>query len=226
MILVTGATGHLGNATINFLLNKVPASKVGALVRNKKKAAPLNAKGVQIISGDYDNYDSLVKAFNGVDKLLLISGNDVANRQQQHENVIKAAKEAGVKHIFYTSFTRKNETSSNPLGILASSHIETDRLIKESGIPYTIMLNGLYADALPMFFGEKVLEAGIVLPAGEGKAAFTSRLDIAEAAANLLTTDGHKNKTYELSNTENYSFEDAAGILTELSGKRRVTFAG
>ncbi len=219
MILITGATGQLGNATINFLLSKVPEKEIAALVRDEKKAASLKSRGVEIRIGDYDNYDSLLKAFAGVDKLFFVSGNDVPNRLKQHRNVVDAAKQAGVGHIFYTSFTRKNESATNPLGVLASSHIETERLIKESGLDYTIMLNGLYADALPMFFGEKVLETGIVFPAGDGKAAFTSRLDIAEAAANLLTTEGHQNKIYEISNTENYSFADAASILSELSGK-------
>lgn len=219
MILITGATGHLGKATIEFLLKKIPADKIAALARDENKAAALKAKGIDVRIGDYSNYSLLVNAFKGIDKLFFVSGNDVAIRQKQHETVVKAAKEAGVKHIIYTSFARKNESETNPLGILATSHIETDKLIKASGIPYTIMLNGLYADVLPMFFGDKVLETGIFLPAGDGKAAYTTRLDIAEAAANLLTTEGHENKEYVIANTENYSLQDAAGILSDLSGK-------
>ena len=219
MILITGATGQLGKATIDFLLKKIPADKIAALARNENKATDLKAKGIDIRIGDYSDYSSLVNAFKGIDKLFFVSGNDVANRQKQHETVVRAAKEAGVKHIIYTSFARKNESDTNPLGILATSHIETDKLIKASGISYTIMLNGLYADVLPMFFGDKVLETGIFLPAGDGKAAYTTRLDIAEAAANLLTTEGHENKEYKITNTENYSLQDAAGILSDLSGK-------
>jgi NAD(P)H dehydrogenase (quinone) len=219
MILITGATGALGSATIEFLLKKIPANKIAALARDEKKAAALKAKGVDVRIGNYDDHASLIKAFSGIDKLFFVSGNDVANRQKQHANVVLAAREAGVRHIIYTSFARKNETETNPLGIIATSHIETDKLIKASGIAYTIMLNGLYADVLPMFFGEKVLEAGIFLPAGNGRAAFTSRKEMAEAAANILTGEGHENKEYLITNTENYSFEDAAGLLMELSGK-------
>ena len=219
MILVTGATGQLGTATINFLLSKIPAKEIAALARDEQKAQDLKAKGVEVRVGDYNDKASLIEAFRGVDKLFFVSASDVANRLKQHANVVYAAKEAGVKHIIYTSFTRKNETAASPLGILATSHIETDKMIRASGLTYTIMLNGLYADVLPMFFGEKVLETGIFLPAGDGKAAYTTRNDIAEAAANILTTEGHKNKEYIITNTENYSLQDAAVILSDLSGK-------
>ncbi len=221
MILITGATGHFGKATIDFLLKKqVPANSITALVRDIAKAGDLKAKGVNLKIGNYDDYTSLLSAFKSVDKLLFISGNDVANRSKQHENVVKAAKEAGVKHIIYTSFVRKNETETSPLGVVATTHIETDRLIKTSGIPYTIMLNSLYADVLPMFFGEKVLETGIFMPAGDGKVSYTARLDMAEAAANILTGAGNENKEYIIANTTNYSLHEAAAILTELSGKQ------
>jgi NAD(P)H dehydrogenase (quinone) len=220
MILITGATGQLGKSVVEFLLKKLPATKIAALARDQNKAADLKAKGIDVRIGDYDNKASLVAAFKGIDKLFFVSGNDVLNRQKQHENVIEAAKEASIKHIVYTSFARKNETGSNPLGIVASSHIKTDRLIKASGIPYTIMLNGLYTDVLPLFFGEKVLEAGIYLPAGNGKAAYIKRDDIAEVAANILTGEGHERKEYNITNTENYSLQNAASILSELSGKQ------
>lgn len=219
MILVTGATGQLGRSTIEFLLKKLPANQIAALVRDENKAADLNKKGIDIRIGNYDNIEALTDAFTGIKKLFFISGNDVAARLQQHRNVIEAAKKADVPHIIYTSFARKNETDTNPLGILASSHIETDKLLKESGIPFTIMLNGLYADVLPMFFGEQVLDNGIQLPAGNGAAAFVAREDIAEAAANILSTDGHEGKTYHITNTENYTMQQAANILSELSGK-------
>src|SRR5690606_12729824 len=124
----------------------------------------LKAKGINLKIGDYDNYLSLVEAFKGVDKLLLVSSSDVANRTQQHENAVNAAKEVGVKHILYTSSERKNETETSPIYFLGKSHLETERLIKESGLTYTIFRNNLYLEALPMFFGEQVLETGIFLP--------------------------------------------------------------
>jgi NAD(P)H dehydrogenase (quinone) len=221
MILVTGATGNLGKSTIDSLLNKgYAASNIVALVRDEAKASDLKSKGVAIRIGDYDNYGALVAAFAGVEKLLLISGSDVANRGKQHENAVNAAKEAGVKHILYTSFERKNDTETSPIAFLAKPHIDTENLIKASGLTYTIFRNNLYLDALPMFFGEQVLETGIFLPAGDTKSAFALRNDMAEAIANVLTGHGHENKAYSLSNTENTSIEEIARDLTEIAGKQ------
>lgn len=220
MILVTGANGHLGNATIDFLLRKdVGPSDIAGLVRAEAKGAELKAKGVNVRLGSYDDYSSLVKAFQGVDKLLLVSGSDVVTRSKQHENAVNAAKEAGVKHILYTSFERKNETDTNPLGALAQSHLYTERLIKQSGIPYTILRNNFYLDYIPLFLGNNVLETGVYYPAGDGKMAMATRSDMAEATANILASPGHENKEYYFSNVEEFSFQDVADILSEVTGK-------
>jgi NAD(P)H dehydrogenase (quinone) len=221
MILVTGATGQFGKATIDFLLKKgVQANSISVMVRDKTKAQHLKEQGINIRVGNYDDYNSLLEAFKGTDKLLLISGNDVINRSKQHENAVKAAQETGIKHIVYTSFIRKNETDSSPIAFVGKSHIQTDNLIKASGIPYTIMLNSIYSDMLPIFMGEKILETGVFFPAGDGKAAFTSRNDMAEAAAHLLSTPGHESKEYVIANTSNYSLHDVSNILSELTGKK------
>ena len=219
MILITGATGHFGHTAIDFLLQKTHAVNLAALVRDENKAADLKTKGVDVRLGNYDDYDSLIKAMEGIDKVLLISGNDIVNREKQHKNVVDAAKETGVKHIIYTSFERKNESENSPLGLVAKAHMNTDKYIKNSGLVFTILRNSLYADGLPVFFGEKVLETGIYLPAGDGKGSFAIRHEMAEAAANVLAGEGHENKVYNISNTENYSMKDMATILSEVSGK-------
>jgi NAD(P)H dehydrogenase (quinone) len=220
MILVTGATGNFGKSTIDFLLKKgISSTNIVAMVRDEEKAVDLKSKGVVVRIGDYDNYNQLVTAFAGIEKLLLVSGSDIANRAKQHENAVKAAKEAGVKHILYTSFERKNETETSPISFVAGSHIATENLIKESGLTYTLFRNNLYLDVLPWFFGEKVLETGVFLPAGETKAALTLRDDMAEATANVLTSEGHENKEYALSNTENLNIGEVAKSLSEIVGK-------
>lgn len=220
MILVTGATGNFGKSTIDFLLKKgISSNNIAALVRDEKKATDFKNKGVTIRIGDYDNYEQLVVAFTGIEKLLLVSGSDIANRAKQQENVVKAAKQAGVKHILYTSFERKNETETSPISFVAASHIATENLIKDSGLTYTIFRNNLYLDILPWFFGENVLETGVFLPAGETKSAFALRDDMAEATANVLITTGHENKEYVFSNTENVSIGDVEKSLSEIVGK-------
>lgn len=217
-ILVTGATGNFGRLTIDFLLNKgIAANTISALVRDEAKASDLKQKGINLKIGDYDNYDSLLTAFQGIDKLLLVSGTDLTNRSKQQLSAVKAAKEAGVKHILYTSFERKNETETSPIAFLAQSHIDTDNAIKASGINYTIFRNNLYLDVLPMFLGEKVLEQGIFFPAGEGQAAYVLRNDLAEAAAIVLSSEGHQNKEYAMNNVENYSIKNVADILSEIT---------
>ena len=191
MILVTGATGHFGKAAIDFLLEKgVQPGAISALVRDEAKASDIKEKGVSLRVGDYDNTESLKAAFKGVDKLLFISATDPEQRARQHANVVAAAKEAGVKHIVYTSFERKNETAASPIAFLSLTHLNTEKAIRESGMAYTILRNNLYADVLPMFLGDKVLETGVYFPAGEATAAFALRADMAEATANILTTVG------------------------------------
>lgn len=220
MILVTGATGHLGTETIDFLLKKLPANQIAALVRDEAKAKDLKEKGIEIRKGSYQDYDSLVNAFKGIDKVLLISSSDMIDRTGQHTNAIKAAKEAGVKHLIYTSVTIKSDMTSD-IRQFMQSHLDTAEYLKKSGLKYTLLNNNLYSDVLPNFLGEKVLENGIFLPAGDGKIPFASRIDMAEAAANVIADKGseHENKEYNISNLISYSFADIAKFLTELSGK-------
>lgn len=221
MILVTGATGHFGKSTIDFLLKKgISSTNIVALVRDEEKAADLKNKEVVLRIGDYDNYNSLLNAFKGVEKLLLVSGSDIFKRDTQHQNVVKAAKEAGVQHIVYTSFQRKNETETSPLWIVAQSHIQTEKWVKESGIGYTILKNNLYMDFLPGFIGEKVLETGVIfVPAESGKVSAVLRSEMAEAAASILATAGHEGKEYDFTNTEAVSYQEIAQTISDISGK-------
>ena len=221
MILVTGATGNYGKSTIDFLLKKgISSTNIVALVRDEEKATDIKSQGVSLRIGDYDNYTSLVNAFKGVEKLLFVSGSDILNRSTQHQNVVQAAKEAGVKHIVYTSFQRKNETETSPLWIVAQSHIQTEKWLKESGIGYTILKNNLYMDFLPGFIGEKVLETGVIfVPAESGKVSAVLRSEMAEAAASILATTGHEGKEYNFTNTNAVSYQEIAQTISDVSGK-------
>jgi NAD(P)H dehydrogenase (quinone) len=219
-ILVTGATGHLGKGVVNELFQKVGASEISVLVRDLAKAEELKAAGVNIILGDYNDYASLVAAFRGIDKLYFVSSSDIMSRFAQHQNVVNAAVAAKVGHIIYTSAQRKSEDGSSPIALVADAHWQTDDLITDSGLTYTILKHGLYTDILPMFMGDQVIDTGtIFLPAGDGKSSYASRSDLAAAGAILLTREGHENKVYEMGGPVAYSFHDIAGLLSELSGK-------
>ncbi len=219
MILVTGATGHLGTAVISSLLAKgISGSNIAALVRDEKKAADLKDQGIQIKVGNYQDFESLKNALQGVDKLLLVSSSDMNDRIGQHKNVINAAKAKGVSHIVYTSIDIRSFQQST-IPFVSQIHADTADYLKQIAIPYTLMDNTLYADLIPMFAGESVLKNGIFFPAGTGKTPFLPRTEMAEAAAVVLTTAGHENKEYAIAAETAYSFEEIAGLLSVISGK-------
>lgn len=216
MILVTGATGHLGSATLDDLLKKVQPSELAVFVRDAKKAESIAAKGVDVRVGDYRDVESLDAALKGVDKLYFVSSGDLAGRFEQHTNVVNAAKRAGVKHIVYTSILKQPE---HPFFTAALDHQNTEKLIEETGIAYTFLRNAFYFETLPEMLGN-VLESGkIVFPGGEGRLSNASRLDMAEAAANVLTQPGHDNKVYEIASNTNVSFAEIAEALSELTAE-------
>ncbi|MBN2598430.1 SDR family oxidoreductase [Labilibaculum sp.] len=218
-ILVTGATGHLGNIVVENLLKKVSAGQISILVRDEAKAQALKAKGVTVNIGSYQDIHSLNNAMKGIDKVLLISSSDFNDRIGQHKNVVDAAKQAGVKHILYTGVTLK-DIAASPLQPLLQDHFQTEDYIKESGLSFTFLQNSLYAEVIPMFVGEDVLKTGIFFPAGEGKVPFAVRKDLGEAIAIILAGEGHENKTYHLTASKTYLFADIAAELTTLSGRK------
>lgn len=217
MILITGATGHLGSAVVNGLLGRLPASRISALVRDESKAFGFEERGVTIRVGDYDDAASLDRAMRGVEKVLLIAGTDEERRVEQHANVLDAAKKSGVRCIAYTSRSLKDrDTLANDL---MQGHFRTEDLIRESGLSYIIFRDALYMDTIPLFVGgERVFETGINLPVGRGRTAFALRAEMGEAIANALTDPGNGGRTYSLTGSEAYSFGDVAEALSELSG--------
>jgi NAD(P)H dehydrogenase (quinone) len=217
MFLVTGATGHLGSAVVSQLLKKTKASEISVLARDENKASALKTKGIDVRIGSYDDTSSLDKAMQGISKLLLISGNG-PNRLQQHKNVVIAAKKAGIAQIVYTSISIKNMKTAAIRPIMESISL-TEDLINESGLKYTILRNTLYTAGTPLFGGDKVLKTGIFLPTGDGKVPFALRREMGEAAGNVLLQNGHENKTYEITGSTLYSYEDVARELSALSGQ-------
>ncbi|MBD8490681.1 SDR family oxidoreductase [Echinicola sp. CAU 1574] len=227
--LITGATGELGSLIINFLSKKASTSDIAVLVRDtqSEKARQYATQGFDVRQGDYNDPDSLIKAFEGIEQLFLVSGNDIEARIKQHETVIKSAIENQVEHILYTSTVRKVEDSSAPLFPVVNSHRLTEESIIASGMNYTILRHNLYAEVIPLFIGgrEQILQTkNIFLPSENGKCNFVARKDLAEAEANILAEpEQHKNKIYEFNGNEALDFETISELLSEIL-KARVTY--
>nr|WP_174505444.1 SDR family oxidoreductase [Acinetobacter sp. Marseille-Q1620] len=214
-IAITGATGQLGHFVIDALLKETKAENIIALVRNIEKAVELKDKGIELRLFDYDQPETLVPALQEVDKLLLISANEVGRRTPQHAAVIDAAKAANVPYIAYTSLLNAD---TNPLG-LAQEHRETESLIKTSGLKYTFLRNNWYSENY-LANVQHVAEQGTLYgSAKDGKISSASRQDYAEAAAKVLTSQGHDNKTYELAGSTSFTLSDLAGYIAKASGK-------
>jgi NAD(P)H dehydrogenase (quinone) len=211
-IAITGATGQLGRLVIQDLIPAVGAGKIVALARSPEKAADL---GVAVRAADYDQPETLRAALTDIDTVLLISGSEIGKRTPQHAAVIKAAQDSGVKHIVYTSILNADTST---LG-LAHEHRETEALIKDSGIAYTILRNGWYTEnytaSLP-----GALQAGAVMgSAGEGRISAATRADYAAAAAAVLAGSGFENKTLELAGDTAFTLTDLAAEVSRQTGK-------
>ncbi len=220
MILVTGASGNLGKATINSLLNRgISASDIAALVRDESKAVEFKSKGIQVRIGDYEDFESLKSAFQGVDKLLLISSSsDIFRRFEQHKNVINAARETDVKHVIYTSFDMI-DLKQSLMGEEVQYHAYTADYLKQIAIPYTLMDNTMYADMIPFLSGKDISNNRISIPAGAGRTPFLPLAEMAEANAVVLTTPGHENKEYVIAADAALSFAEIADLLSDILGE-------
>ncbi|MBY4212525.1 SDR family oxidoreductase [Rhodococcus fascians] len=216
---VTGATGHLGALVVEGLIERgVEVAEIVAVVRDAAKAQSLADRGVQVRVADYGDVAALVSALADVDKLLLVSGSDVGKRIAQHANVIEAAESAGVSLIAYTSILKADTSGVS----LAVEHVATEKRLGTSSISSVFLRNGWYWEnylgSLP-----QTIEGGVLLGAGaDGKIAAASRADYAMAAVEVLVTDGHENKIYELGGDERLTYSDLAAVITEVCGKSVV----
>jgi len=195
-ILVTGATGKFGTKVVETLLKTVPANQLAVSVRNPEKAEGLRARGVDIRQGDFDRPDTLDAAFSGIDRLLIISADgDNETRIRQHTDAVEAAERAGVKFIAYTSLANAKESKN----FLAPTHKATEEAIIKTGIPYSFLRNNWYLENESSSIQGVLAGAPWVTSAGTGKVGWALQQDYAEAAAVVLTSNGHENTIYELS---------------------------
>lgn len=211
-IAVTGATGKLGTLVIEKLKERTTKANIIALARKPEKASDLD---VEVRAFDYGKVTQMTSSLEGVDKLLLISGSELGQRLEQHSNIIAAAKGAGVKSIAYTSLLKADKSSLS----LAPEHLGTEKVLEESGIPFTLLRDGWYTENYTDSLKDTLALGTLYGSAGDGKIASATREDFAEAAAIILTTDGHEGKTYELAGDEFFTMKDYANEISKQTGK-------
>ncbi|MBY6352207.1 NmrA family NAD(P)-binding protein [Rhodococcoides corynebacterioides] len=184
VIAVTGATGQFGSAAVRTLLGRgVAADSVVAVVRNAEKAADLAAKGVIVRVADYTDPAALRTALDGVDRLLLVSGSEVGQREVQHRNVIAAAEKAGVSLIAYTSLLRADTSTIG----LAPEHVATEQMLAASPLAAVVLRNTWYWENYAASI-ESAAQSGVLLGSGgAGRIAGAARADLAEAAALVIS---------------------------------------
>jgi NAD(P)H dehydrogenase (quinone) len=173
--------------------------------------------GVTVRYGDFDEPDSLPEAFAGGERMLLISTLAVGRRTEQHRAAIEAAAAAGVSHLVYTSFPNPGPT--HPVGPVATEHGETEEILKQSGLDWTVLRNATYAELQVMPGALAVAGGKLYTNAGDGLLVPVSRDDCAAAAAAVLTTDGHSGKTYDITGPEALNQVQLADLLSEVSGR-------
>jgi NAD(P)H dehydrogenase (quinone) len=219
-ILVTGASGQLGSAVLAHLLadGKVAASDVIAASRNPAKLTDLAAQGVETRAADFDDAASLEAAFAGVDRVLLISTDELAvpgKRLVQHEAAVAAAARAGVKHILYTSMPNPDQS----LVSFAPDHLGTEEAIKASGLGYTIIRNSWYIDNYFMSMPHNLQSGQWFTATGDGRVSNISRADCAAAAAAALANPPAGNTILTLTGSAALNADEIAAAVSNAAGK-------
>jgi NAD(P)H dehydrogenase (quinone) len=221
MIIVTGANGKLGRAAVERLLERVPAEQIGVSVRDVEKARGLEERGVRVRQGDFDSAATLAHAFEGASQVLIVSVDRSGEPAiRQHRMAIDMAKAAGARRILYTSHMGSSPTSPFPP---MRDHAATEAALQNSGVAFTSLRNGFYADSALMVLGD-ALKTGEVAAPEDGPVAWTSHPDLAEAAAIALSEEGLNGVTSDLSASAAIDLDGIAAIASQLADRpiRRV----
>ena len=216
MIAITGATGALNGATVDHLLERMPASEITVVVRDRVKAQRFVELGVPVRHGDYAQPDSLPAAFDGADQLLLVSSSDPnVDRVALHEAAIDAAAKVAVGRILYTSHQGASPVTPFQPG---RTHAATEQLLVEASVPWTSLRNGYYAHSLGWLLGPW-RQTGIISVPADGPVSWTARDDSAEAAAVILAAGGGYDGPTTITASAAPTFAEIAEIASELVGR-------
>ncbi len=216
-IVITGASGQYGRAATDGLIALGRAADLILITRSPAKLADREAQGCSVRYGDYDKPETLASAVKGAAKMLLISGTRVGARVVQHQAAIDAATAAGVQHIIYTSFIGIDD-EANPAEV-RHDHIETERLIRASGMGWTMLRDAHYADAMIIMAGPGMM-ASKSWPHnwGNGREAMVWRDDCVASAVAVLSGEGHTGQIYNITGPELQSCAELAALVSEITG--------
>lgn len=216
--IVTGVGGYVGNRAAELLVDRVDPAQVIVTSRSEDSLARWRERGVQARHADYEDRDSLEKAYAGGHRMLAVSAMLVgARRRRQHQNAVDAARSAGVEHIVYTSFLGARDPESRAL--VSEDHIFTENAIRASGLGWTFMRNSQYADAMAEQIGGIATQSGKnIHNSADGLMAFVSRDDVAAAGVELLLGNGEPDTAYEITGPELLTFGQVGDLIAEISG--------
>ncbi|MGV8855501.1 MAG: SDR family oxidoreductase [Devosia sp.] len=214
ILLVTGASGHLGRLAVEELLAR-GATRIVAGTRDPAKLADLAEKGVEVRQLDFDDKASLASGFDGVDRVLIISTDGVGRRTEQQTKAIAAAKSAGVKHMVYTSAPAARP---NPDAGLNPEHFWTEVAIAQSGLDFTVLRNHMYAENNLMDAGHVIASGQLFGLIGDRGTAYVTRADAARTAAGALL-QGEGKTIHDVTGPAAVTNQERAALYAELSGK-------
>jgi NAD(P)H dehydrogenase (quinone) len=213
---ISNASGQLGRLTADLLLERIEPGQLVLVTRDPSQLDAYAERGVSVRRGDFDDVASLREAYRGVETLLLISGADIGRRVAQHADAIHAAKEAGVSRVAYTSIVNPTEANA---AAAAPEHRGTEEALLASGLEWTFLRNGIYADLTAQSLQQSIAAGQHVFNSGDGAISYVTRADCAAAAAAVLAGDGHANRAYDITGPEALSGYDLAKLASEASGK-------
>lgn len=221
MIVITGASGQLGRATAERLLERVPAERIGVSVRDPASARELQDRGVRVRQGDFNDGASLAHAFEDASQVLVMPVNLTGEtRVRMHRTAIEQAKHAGARRVLYASHMGANPSSPFPP---MPDHAATEAMLRDSGLAVTALRNGFYASSAAMFI-TPALESGELAAPEDGPIAWTAHADLAEAAAVALAGENLDGVTPYLTGPEAIDMAGVAAIASEITGRpiRRI----
>ena len=209
-IAITGATGNIGGAVARALA--ADGTPFRMVVRDAARAPEL--PGADVAVATYADAEAARAAFAGIDVLFLVSGAEARDRLDQHRTVIRAAADAGVRHVVYTSFQGAAADATFTLG---RDHFWTEQAIRDTSMAHTFLRDSFYLDFVEDLVGEDGVIRG---PAGEGAMAAVARADVARVATAVLREPSrHLDRAYDLTGPAAITLEQAASVVSEVRGR-------